>query len=220
LSRGWLVVIGAAIALVAAILIVPMACRGSEVERLEDARFFALAGFDAEAVKEQVRADPESGVFAEGTMRFWPADAEDLAEGGAGAFLEGLKPTLRAVGVPPFSLDEEFGETSYFLTVNGRRHVILTEAEAASDHVWGHAAARTVGLLNLLLGEVDARERAYGYLSAETNDFSVFLLTPQQREVVADILGADGPDAPYEVRNEPPGFGYPHWEGAFGTGSE
>jgi hypothetical protein len=73
--------------------------------------------------------------------------------------------------------------------------------------------------LNELLGNAGAREWAYGYASAETNDFAIFLLTPAQRDVVADILGADGPDAPYEVRNDPPSFGYAHWEDAFGAGT-
>jgi hypothetical protein len=186
------------------------------VERLDRLGFFAHASPAGRAAAiAEVGSDPETGVFAEGTRRFWFADAEDLAEGGTGDWLSSLAPLLRELGVPPLRLRDHFGEASYSVVVAGRRYAILTEEEAVSDRAWGHAAARTVGMVNDLLRRAGSNEKAYGYLSAETNDFSVFVLTPALRDAVAEILGADGPDAPYQVRNEPPSFGYAHWEDAF-----
>ncbi len=189
------------------------------VERLDRLGFFAHAsGAAREAATAEVRADPQSGVFADGTRRFWFADAEDLAEGGVGAWLKELEPLLRELGIPRLRIRDHFGEDAYDVAVNGRRYPILTAAEVASDHIWGHAAARSVGLVNELLRRTGTDERAYGHSSAETNDFSLFVLTPALRDAVAEILGPDGPDAPYELRNEPPSFGYAHWEDAFGVG--
>jgi hypothetical protein len=212
----------AALGVLAALIVALAGCGGEgdeAVQRLDELGFFDHAnGAAREAAVAEVGDDPVAGVFAEGTRRFWFADAEDLTEGGAGTFLKELEPLLRDLGVPPLRLRDDFGDEPYSVTVNGTRYPIFTAAEGASDHIWGHAAARTVGIVNDLLRDAGSRERAYGYASAETNDFSVFVLTPALRDAVAEILGADGPDAPYEVRNEPPSFGYPHWEDAFGVG--
>jgi hypothetical protein len=207
-------------AVVAAFVVALAGCGGDgsdAADRLDELGFFRYATGAARAAAEaEVRDDPVTGVFAQGTRRFWFADAEDVAECGAGVFLQEHEPLLRRLGVPRLRLVEHCGD-AYSLTVNGKRYPIVTAAEVETEHSWGHGAARTVALLNGLLRQAGSSERAYGYLSAETNDFSVFLLTPALRDAVAEILGADGPDAPYVVRNDPPSFGYPHWETAFGV---
>lgn len=164
-----------------------------------------------------MRQDPEAGVFSERTRRFYFADAEDLAEGGVAVFLQDVAPLLRRLGVAAPTVREDWGESHYRVTVNGREYQIYDAKELQSDIFWGYAAGRTVRIVNDLLERARSDERAYGYADPASNDFSVFILTPALRDAVADILEGTADD-PFEVTDEAPGFGYPNWREGFGGG--
>ena len=164
-----------------------------------------------------MRDDPEAGVFSERTRRFYPADAEDLTEGGVAVFLDELRPLLRELGVRPPRVRERWTADRYVVWVNGAQYEISAGEEAESDLVWGYAAGRTVRIVNDLLAAAGSQERAYGYADPASNDFSVFILTPELRDAVADILPGTRDD-PFEATDEAPSFGYPNWQEGFGGG--
>jgi hypothetical protein len=177
--------------------------------RLAELGFFDYARTERarRAAIDEVRRDPEGGIYTERTRRFYFADGEDLAEGGGRPFLRRLEPVLRAAGVPKLRIREHFTDSgTYALTVNGRRYTILGADDLDDELFWGVASARTVALVNDVLERAGSRERLYGIAHPASNDFSVFLLTPKLRAAVARITGAA--DAPFTVTDAPPQFGY------------
>src|SRR5262245_29685051 len=66
--------------------------------------------------------------------RMFHADAENLAEEGVVGFLEEVTPFLEGQGVPAFSATDEVTDTDYWVTVDGRRHVIFTSEEYGREH--------------------------------------------------------------------------------------
>jgi len=176
---------------------------------LEALGFFRYARSDRarRAAVDEVRSDPEGGIYTERTRRFYFADGEDLAEGGGRSFLLELQPVLRAAGVPRLRIREHFSDQGgYALTVNGRWYPILTAADLEHELFWGIASARVAALVNGLLRRAGSRERLYGINHPASNDFAVFVLTPELRRAVARVTGEA--DAPFSVENAPPQFGY------------
>lgn len=177
----------------------------SQTMRLDELGFFEYTDpAKVQQVKKEIDADGASGVFSLDTNRFFFADSEDLAEGGVGDLLVELEPTLRRIGVTPLTVDEDFEEDHYDVTVNGKRYRILAPPDIEDEYIWGYASSRTVMLINDLLGAAQTDERAYGYSGG--NDFGIFLLTPRLRDEVAAAI-ASPVDEPYEVDEQPPNFG-------------
>jgi hypothetical protein len=119
--------------------------------------------------------------------------------------------------VPRLAVREDFNIGGHYaIVINGRRHLIYSRAELEDDRpglLWGLSAARTARLLNALLRAAGTSERAYGY--AAGNDFSIFVLTPELKAAISDIV-ASPDDAPYEVTENYPNFGAPPSKPGFG----
>jgi hypothetical protein len=196
-----------AVALTAATL---GACGGASdtASKLEELGFFKYArpSARAAAVKE-VRSDRDA-VFGVEVGRLFHADEESLTEGGADDFLRDIAPALRRMGVTKLRVaDKEFTDR-YVIAVNGEAKVIFSRAEGRREDVWGYAGARTVAIINELLAEAGSEERAYALYGG--NDFHVFLLTPELRDVIASFSGKR--DEPYEITDRPPNFGQPRFD--------
>ena len=187
-------------------------CGGSDDEagRLDELGFFRYApsAQARQAAISEVRDDAEAGVFTDRTRRFYFADGEDLAEGGVGAFLRELQPVLREMRVRRLRIREtvEDANGDYTIQVNGHRYLVLDHDDPRFELFWGIASHAAVNIVNDLLVAARSPERAWGVNHPASNDFAVFLLTKPQRDELARILGEE--DAPFEVENYPPRFGY------------
>ena len=179
-------------------------------DRLESLGFFRHCPPDQLAtVRAALLTSGWSGVFAH-PGRFFPADAEDLAEGGIPGFLESVAPFLAREGVPSPEIEDRFSDRSYTMKVAGREHTIygeldLQREEREPGRLWAIATVRTFSIVNDLLVAAGSEERLYA-VNGGNDLFGLFLTPPQFAEIVA-YAGADLRGAPYEVRDEPPSYG-------------
>lgn len=184
------------------------------VVQLERSGFFDyLDTTTVTKTKNQIAQKGWVGIFGE-TGRLFPADAEELAEGGVGSFLREIQPFLHKQGVRLSQVKDELLE-DYVVYVNGKRYTIWTNIEAEEEIsggmkglTWGLSAARTLHIINTLLYEAGSREQAYAVNGG--NDLFVFFLTKEQWGAIQKHPDATPPDTPYMAREEYPWFGQEH----------
>jgi len=185
---------------------------GEFIERLDRLGFFKYEEpSEVPSLKKHIADEGWAGIF--GAARAFPADAEELAEGGIGEFLMEIEPLLERMGVPPPDIEERYDEDGYFLSVNGEDRVIwdtpdLEENERRAGWIWGITSARTFALVNDLLARAGAADRLYAYSGG--NEQQAFFLTPELREAVCDHPEATPPERPYIPTEEHPWFGRGH----------
>jgi hypothetical protein len=116
------------------------------------------------------------------------ADAEDLAEGGVGAFLNDLAPLLHIRGVSIATITEQFDDMAdYVVTVNGHPYLIYTVDEGRLANLWEIATFRTYRLVNHLLTQAQADDRLY--LQYGGNDGrAIFITTAMYTAINASAL--------------------------------
>jgi len=134
----------------------------------------------------------------EHTRRDYLADSEDLAEGGVKHFLEEMQPFLEELGARIESIEEDFGEQSYSVEVNGLRHVIYTEDEFRDGNIWELATKRAFAILNDLLERAGSEERAYQLYGG--NDLRLVFLTPAMYEAIQASNTLEEKEKPAPVR--------------------
>jgi hypothetical protein len=166
---------------------------------------------DAARAKAAVAIDGIGAIWRVETGRFvLGADAEDLAEGGIVEWLEELRPALARMGVRiRDDVEQEIDESRYVVRAGGRDYTIYdlegADAAAAEDGalLWGLSWARAFALLNGLLEQTGADERAYAGADA-----GVWFLTPELHEALVAELGDDR-ERPYVPNEQPRAFGEP-----------
>ena len=183
------------------------------VDRLEELGFFQyIAGDQLQTAKEGFVGVGWSGVYGE-SGRLFPADAEDLAEGGVGDFLREIEPFLRQQGVTLSQVEDRFGEDSYGVVVNGKTYLIYDAQELQRTQQelglsWGLSTMRSFALVNGLLADAGSGERLYAVNGG--NDLFGFFLTPELHDVIRSHPDATPRDRPYVPRDEPPWYGQEH----------
>lgn len=118
----------------------------------------------------------EEKILGSDDMRWYGADAENLAELGVSEFIENLYSTLKLIGVPKFeikNLNEEGPE--YTIQLNGKEIVIYSEEEAEDS--WTLAPKRVMQIVNEMLEKAGSKERLYGYMGG--NELVLAVLTPE-----------------------------------------
>ena len=133
-------------------------------------------------------------------------DAEDLAEGGIGEFLEALRPHLAERGVELPQVDDDFREDGYDVRIGDEVHSIYGADAVEGDMArgWGISWVRAFEIVNGLLERAGARERAY-----TVPEWEVWFLTPEQFDAIRAEI--DEPrDRPYTPVDEPPWYGADH----------
>jgi hypothetical protein len=167
---------------------------------------------DLEASREAILQEGCAGIVKV-RGRLFPADAEELAEGGVSTFLADVTSFLEDQGVAVPALEDALGQ-EYDLLAGEERIPIWTRAEFQRELAgepglgWGLSSTRTVQILNDWLERAESAERAYGVNSGK--NFTVFFLTSElyariQREAEASLQhGPYVPDLHY------PFFGRPH----------
>jgi hypothetical protein len=139
-------------------------------------------------------------------------DAEDLAEGGVGAFLEALRPHLAQRGVTLGEIEDRFGDDAdrYDVRVGDSVHTIydLTGADAdareSTARLWGLAWVRAFEIVNGLLATAGSLERAYTMPESD-----VWFLTPDQLDALRSAI-PEPRDRPYAPVDDPPWYGAGH----------
>jgi hypothetical protein len=176
--------------------------------RLEALGFMRYATAEQAAeVKEELTDRGWAGIYAH-DGRFFPADAEDLAEGGVAGFLESISPVLSALGVSAAVDEDGFSDNEYWLRIWGRRWVIYSADELAShpegSNIWALATVRTFAMVNERLAEAGVRDRLYAVNGG--NDLWGIFLTPEQLQAIHDYAGPVR-GRPYSPVDERPGPG-------------
>ncbi|HZE95569.1 MAG TPA: hypothetical protein VE981_00940 [Planctomycetota bacterium] len=128
--------------------------------------------------------------------RTYPADAEDLAEGGFGLILTLMKPVLKTEGVRIDSIEDDFGEAHYSVVIDGSAHSIWQEGENEGDSLGIISTRRCLSLVNGLLQKTSSSERLWGVYGGNKGRFH--LLTAEMQQLLKNpSLGLDLRWMPY-----------------------
>lgn len=125
----------------------------------------------------------ETGVSLD--RRGYPADAEELAEGGIGRTLRLMMPVLRAEGVPIQSVSDRLSDKGYTTTIDGTDYLIYERSEDPDQDTWLVSQCRLVSIVNSLLEMAGSSERAFG-LYCGGNDGRVMLLPRELHSLLLD----------------------------------
>jgi hypothetical protein len=129
--------------------------------------------------------------------RSYPADNEDLAEGGLGEVILLMKGVLEAEGVRLASVEDEAQGERYDLLLDGRRFCVYDGA-ATMDGVelWVTATRRLLEIVSELLQAAGSEERLYGINGG--NDGRCILLTEKMYALLrSPALQLDASAMPY-----------------------
>ena len=176
--------------------------------RLETLGLFEQLDADAaRRVKEAVAREGIDALFRTELKRTaFAGDAEDLAEGGIGGFLEELRPLLEVRGVELGEVEDDFREDGYRVRVGDEVYTIYGADVIEGDMArgWGLAWVRAFDIVNGLLERAGSRERAY-----TLPEWDVWFLTPEQFETIRAAI--DEPrHRPYLPVDEHPWYGADH----------
>jgi hypothetical protein len=166
---------------------------------------------DLEASREAILQEGWPGILKV-RGRLFPANAEELAEGGVSTFLADVTPFLEDQGVTVPALEDALGE-EYDLLAGEERIPIWTRAEFQRELAgepglgWGLSSARTLQILNDWLEQAESAERAYGVNSGR--NFTVFFLTSELYSRIRREPEASPKHGPYVPDLHYPSFGQP-----------
>jgi hypothetical protein len=183
-------------------------------QRFDQLGLFDLLEAEAAArAKDEIARKGIDGLFTVDVGRsVFAGDAEDLAEGGVGEFLETLRPHLAQRGVTFGETEDLFGDDAdrYDVRVGSDVHTIYDLAGADADardsmaRGWALAWVRAFRIVNDLLATANAQERAY-----TMPEWDVWFLTPEQFDAIRSALPKPR-DRPYEPVDDPPWYGAAH----------
>ncbi len=187
------------------------------VTRLEELGYFrGLAADKAQALKQAFEQKGWLALFSE-SHRLFMADAEDLAEGGVGQFLQEVSPFLTAHGVTLPEIEDDLSEKGYVVRVDDVPHAMYNATELEWDSsgdepglTWGLATVRGFRIADELLAAAGSAERAYAINGG--NDLFAIFLTPELYQVIMEHPDASRRDGPYVLKEEYPAFGQPEKE--------
>ena len=167
----------------------------------------------AAALRQKACDEGLDVIFWDG-HRYFHADAEDLSEGAVGGFLRQIAAFLSNFAIRVDSVEDDFKDNGYEVTINGKRHGILNQphldrALVEPGFLWGISTVRTFALVNELLADTRTDERLYAFYGG--NDLASIFLTPQLYEYICSQPGWRKQDYPYLPRESNDGwFGQPH----------
>lgn len=209
LSRCLLVVLGA---VGLAVSCAPSPPGSALLKNLEEKQFLKYAGPNAEKMRAEIREKGWPAVFGD-SGRMFNADGLSLAKGGVTTFIEKLRPFLEGQGVKIPALKDDLRQESYSLLIEGSPLPIWTREDLANELsrqpgiTSGIAAARSFALVNKLLEEAKAPERAYAVYSGAA--LSVMFLTDDLVAVIKADENAVPKFMPYRLTTDFPFFGQP-----------
>lgn len=141
-----------------------------------------------ESIRWSIEDSKQTGLwYSEGIERITWGDAEAIAEWGACAFLQRVSPMLERFGVPPLVCEQEAWSEEpkeYRIRVNGKNHLIFPKGDPDWEMLWVTAPARTYMIVEELLKESGAEERAYTPKGEMAGEASILLLTEEMYHIV------------------------------------
>ncbi len=132
----------------------------------------------------RARALADGYLFEIETSRTFFADAEAIAEGGVGDFVEGGRPFLDRAGVAVPRIVEVPAEPDYVVRVGDVDHTIYVATQADSAYLWALAQARAMRIVNHILAAGGSDERVYALIAGNNDSIAVFL-TPAMHAAIA-----------------------------------
>ncbi len=176
------------------------------LKKLKEMNYFKFVPSEKlSRAEESVLRDLKKGCLSVGSDRYdeedilgsldyrgYYADAEDLAEGGIGYFVETLKPILKQEGIEINSIENKSTGDVYDLVINGHTYNIYSEDNANDS--WRLAPKRLMEIINTLLSESGSKERLYGRSGG--NDQAVIFLTEEMYGYIRS-LDLDKQTRPY-----------------------
>ncbi|MBB3111834.1 hypothetical protein FHS18_003902 [Paenibacillus phyllosphaerae] len=112
----------------------------------------------------------------EETNRDFHADAEDLAEGGVGQFLQQIEPFLTKENVPLTNIRERIEGYDYEIEVNGKGYIMYDLEDQEKEDIWELTTKRAFAMVNELLQQATSEARVYA-LYGGNDQRAVFLTT-------------------------------------------
>ena len=185
--------------------------------KLEEGGYFkGLPPAKVEALKQVFEQQGWMGIFHD-SRRFFLADAENLAEGGLGPFIQEVEPFLTMQGVTLPEIQDDITGNSYTVRVGGVSHEIYDATEVERDNpcdqpgvIWALSMTRGFRIVDELLAAVGSSERVYAVNGG--NDLFAFFLTPELHQTVMEHPEASPEGGPYKPTEDYPWFGQPHDE--------
>lgn len=189
------------------------------IAQLLESGFFRYASTKDSRDLQTALADGNLWVIydAERLKRFYPADAEDLAEIGIKRYLDEVSPYLRTQAVPEFTIEEDDGGGDWYtITIDGKVFTVWNEADIEHEFnhervglSWGKASYTTFCILNMLLENAASEERAYAYSGG--NELGFIFMTPTQHALLMQFHKAKEhlEEMPYVMVDRYPDYGLP-----------
>lgn len=183
------------------------------LENLSRLGFFGYSTPETrQAIRDEIEKRGWSGIFGN-AERLYPADAEDLAEGGVCSFLTSVSAFLAREGISRPTATDDISDDGYTVLVNDTNYDIYNAIELERDEneqpglIWGLSMTRCFNMINQLLESVGSAERLYAVNGG--NDLFGFFLTPHLFELIVRHPQARPSDGPYECTENYPRFGQP-----------
>lgn len=183
------------------------------IENLSRLGFFRYSSAETkQAISDEIEKRGWSGIFGNAN-RLYPADAEDLAEGGAGPFLTSVSAFLTREGISLPTATDDIFDDGYTVFVNDMEFEIYNAIELERDEneqpglIWGLSMTRCFNIINQLLEAAGSTERIYAVNGG--NDLFGFFLTPHLFELIVRHPQAAPHDGPYKCTENYPRFGQP-----------
>jgi hypothetical protein len=178
---------------------------------LDKLGFFKPAD-DPAAAYARVKKDGWAGALLCESGRCFFADAEELAEGGAGETLGEIAAFFSAMGAKAPEIEVDSEDEGYALVIDGKTYPILKPAdlnkeESKPGYSWGIAMFRTAETVNALLTKRGLAERCYAIEGGNQGYF--LLITPEMHKLITSTKGYEPKRGPYVMAHKYPSFGQP-----------
>lgn len=159
-----------------------------------------------------VKKDSWVGAMLCESGRCFFADAEELAEGGAGETLGEMAAFFSAMGVEAPEIETDSEDEGYVLVIDGKPHPILKPADLKKEaskpgYSWGIATFRTAEAVNALLTNRGLSERCYAIEGGNQGYF--LLITPEMHKAITSAKGYEPKRGPYVMTDKYSSFGQP-----------
>jgi hypothetical protein len=178
---------------------------------LDKLGFFSIAD-DPAAAYAHVKEDGWVGAMLCESGRCFFADAEELAEGGAGETLGEIAAFFSAIGVKAPEIEGDSEDEGYMLLIDGKPYPILKPADVRKEdskpgYTWGIATFRTAETVNALLAKHKLAERCYAIEGGNQGYF--LLITPEMYKTITSAKGYEPKHGPYVMTDKYSSFGQP-----------
>jgi hypothetical protein len=133
-------------------------------------------------------------------QRMYHADAEDIAEGYAFAFIEEIQAFLEILGVHIHTIDQVFeNDKDYTLTIDDEMFILYLDKEADTLHdLWEITTIRVFGIVNHLLISAKSTERIYMLYGG--NDCHAVFLTAEMFQIIKDSKALPESEIPLPIQ--------------------